>query len=390
MTKSAEAIVNAELLVWARNDSGFSIEEVAKKVQATSERVASWESGERRPTISQLRKLAKVYKRPIATFYLPEPPSDSPMIHDFRRLHGVSVMPESPRLRFEKRRVQFRQDVALELFASGEDAPPAFGLSASIVDDPEIVGKQIRGTLGIAYADQASQNRSGNSFQLWRNAVENSGVLVFQMWNVDPTEARGFSLSDTTLPVIAINVKDSMGGRVFTMIHELAHIMLREGGLCNLSEEATTPSIERTNEIFCNAVAGATLVPKEYLLLENEVASNVETVWSDEDVLAIANRYGVSREALLRRLLTCGRTTNVFYRSKREQFLEEDKPAFSPIPVPYHRRIINRLGQQFTRLVLESHLRETITGSDAAEFLEVDLKHLPNIEREVLGTFTTA
>lgn len=83
-----EALITPALLVWARETAGFDIPTAAKKIGVQPDRLAGWEQGQRRPSIPQLRKLANVYKRPIAVFYLPEPPAAEAVIRDFRRLPG--------------------------------------------------------------------------------------------------------------------------------------------------------------------------------------------------------------------------------------------------------------------------------------------------------------
>lgn len=79
-----EALVKPELLVWGRDSAGFSVDMAAKKINVKPEKLASWESGEARPTFAQLIKLAQVYKRPVAVFYLPTPPKNVAVLHDFR------------------------------------------------------------------------------------------------------------------------------------------------------------------------------------------------------------------------------------------------------------------------------------------------------------------
>jgi len=174
------------------------------------------------------------------------------------------------------------------------------------------------------------------------------------------------------------------------MLHELCHIVLREGGLCDLDEESRRPPEELQVEVFCNHVAGAALVPIEYLLEEGLVRSKQgRSEWSDEEILILANRYGVSREVLLRRLLICERTTYAFYRRKRKQFQEEyeeqaERPS-RPGYAPPDRVAVSSAGPFFVRLVLRNYHQENITESNVSDLLEVRLKHLPKIEAAVLG-----
>jgi transcriptional regulator with XRE-family HTH domain len=92
MSSKVTAIVKPELLVWARQSAGLSLEEAARKGQLSFDRLNACERGESKLTIAQLRKLAQVYKRPLAVFYLSRPPTfdalrDQSSPHD-RARHG--------------------------------------------------------------------------------------------------------------------------------------------------------------------------------------------------------------------------------------------------------------------------------------------------------------
>lgn len=390
MSRSVEALVNPRLLEWARRSAGLEPEQAAKKAQVTLQRLESWERGESRPTIKQLRKLGNIYKRPIAVFYLPEPPEGFQVLRDFRRLPGAVVTTESPQLMLQVRRAQERRELALELYQVVEgEPPPAIDLTASQADDPEDLAMRIRAMLGVRYEDQVRWSPGYDAFNRWRAALENAGVLIFQATDVEVAEMRGFSISGDRLPAIVVNNKDSPRGRIFTMLHEFTHIALRLGGLCNFRpEDVVSPTTdEQRIEVFCNWVAGATLVPSQYLFLEASVSANRRDAdWSDEDIRQLADRYGVSREVLLRRLLINERISETFYSTKVAQIREEYERA-GPRPegfAPPHRVAVSSSGPLFVRLVLNSYYGDQITASDVADFLDVRLKHLTRIESEVM------
>ena len=143
-------------------------------------------------------------------------------------------------------------------------------------------------------------------------------MLAFQAEDVEVSEIRGFSLSERLFPVVVVTIKDAVVGRIFTMLHEATHLMLREGGLCDLIEE-TSRAQERI-EAFCNHVAGATLMPRAWVLEADVVLQHKGTQWADEEIALLANAYRASREAVVRRLLVLGKTTEDFYRRKRGSF----------------------------------------------------------------------
>jgi Zn-dependent peptidase ImmA (M78 family) len=395
MAKRIEALIRPELLIWARETAGFEIVQMAKKLQVPPERLDDWERGESRPTMVQLRKLARICKRPLGAFYLPEPPPDARPLHDFRRLPGKVAGVQSPELRFEIRRAHSRRELALDLYKTVGGPPPTFGLSATLSDEPEVVGTAIRDALGTRYEDQIEWTGWHDPFNAWRSALENASVLIFQATTVAVTEIRGFSIAETPLPAIVVNIKDSPRGRTFTMLHELTHLMLHEGGLCDTLEEGERRPEDQRAEVFCNHVAGAALVPRQRLLTEEAVRNAPrQAEWPDDEIARLARRYRVSREVLLRRLLIFERITKTFYDRKIQQYHEEYEEQAEQRPAegfaPPHQMAISAVGPFFARLVLSSYYQEHITASEVSDFLEVRLRHLPKIEASVLGQSLSA
>ena len=392
MSERVEALVERELLIWARKSAHLTVQEAAKKVDVKEERLQSWEASETRPTIRQLRELGKAYKRPIAVFYLPEPPKDFATLRDFRRFADTEAGILSPKLQFETRRVQERREIALELYQDLDYEVPQPPPQASLSNEPETLASNIRDLLRITRDKQVKFNDVQEAFNWWQSAIEKSGVLVCQATDINLSEMRGFSIGELPLPVVVMNNKDSRRGRIFTMLHEFVHIMLRHNGLCDLYEESGLVPEKQRVEVFCNRVAGAILVPKDDFLLEEVVLDKKPGAeWPDKDISKLAERYRVSREVIVRRLLICERITAEFYRRKMKQYEQEyaelrrlKKLGQEWFPMPHRIAIINA-GPPFIRLVLDSYYNKKITASDLSDFLNVKLKHVGRIEQEVLG-----
>lgn len=392
---SARAKINPDLLIWARESAGLKIDEAARKARVSStERLEAWEHGDAQPSIVQLRNLGRIYKRPIAIFYLSTRPSDFQPMRDFRRRPGVVAGIERSEIRFEIRRAHARRDVALELYEEVEGPFPEFSVEASLRDPPDELGIRLREALGVALAQQFAWRNPHEALRGWRTACEEAGVLVLQMTDVDPSSANGFSISEQPLPVIAVNRKDFPNRRIFTVLHELTHIALRSGGLCDLTEQEDRPPEELRTEVFCNQVAAAALVPSDAFLAEPIVAPRRgKTTWTDEEIETLSRRYSVSREVIVRRLLTFDKTTEAFYRTKRRQYnqeaevrtaetrrrMREAEGFASPATLA-----VSSAGNLFTRLVLQGYYTERISAGDLSDFLEVRLKHLPRIEQQVI------
>lgn len=379
--KRIEATPTPSLLSWARSSAGMSLEVAAKKAVVKVAQLRSWEAGAARPSVAQLRKLASVYRRPLAIFYLPDPPVRFQAMHDFRRLSADATNAESsPDLAFEIRRAYDRREWALELMTEIEETPPAFDVSARADDDVELVGSRLRNALNVTGKEQALWRTDHEAFKGWRLLLERAGLLTFQATDIDIEEARGFSISLKPLPVVVANIKDAPRGRIFTLLHEATHVMLNEGGICDLHDAEI--------EAFCNRVAGAALFPKEDLLACEVVRLHRrgDHIWSDAELREISRRFGGSREAALVRLLTLGLTSRAYYDRKRGEFLrayQEQRKQGGGFAHP-HVIALSSAGPMFTSLVVENFNRDRITASDVSDYLQIRLKHLPEVQNETV------
>ncbi len=385
----SRARVKPELIRWVREDAGLSFEDVAKKTGTSVARVEAWEAGTLAPTLRQLRLLGTAARRPLAVFYLPEPPKRFQAMHDFRRLPGDPMTEGSPELRLAIRSALARREVAIELASEFDEAPPALDLVTAVGEPVQEVAGRIRELLGVPLKVQREWKGPYDALNGWKDAVEAVGVLVFQATGVDVAEMRGFSVSDHPFPVIVLNVRDAPNGRVFTLLHEFCHLLLRRGGLCDLRDSALRPPEDDRVEVFCNAVAAETLVPAAALLLSPVVqAHGKELTWADDELRRIAREFSVSQEVVLRRLLDSGRTTDAFYRAMRHQFLEmyEEQRAAGGGYSPPDVKAVSHAGPTFVRMVLDSYYRERITSRDVSDYLGVKLKHLGKIEERVMGS----
>jgi Zn-dependent peptidase ImmA (M78 family)/transcriptional regulator with XRE-family HTH domain len=386
-----EALANPALLIWARQSAGLSQEAVAKKVGVKIDRILAWETGQGRPSVAQLRNFAAATKRPLAVFYLAEAPRSFDALHAFRAGTSPTAVPgTSPDLTFEIRRAYDRREWALELMSDLQLTPATLTLSVRLDEDAEVVAGRIRGALGVRAETQAQWRVDNEAFREWRALLERIGILTFQATSLELEEARGFSISLNPLPVVVVNIKDAPRGRIFTMLHEITHLALNEGGICDLDDNQRRNASARI-EAYCNRVASAILFPKNDLLATNEVRSHLasDMLWSDAEIQSLSRRFGGSREALLVRLLALGRTNEAFYYKKRDlyrleyaKWREQRKEGFAPP----HVVSLSSAGPLFTTLVIENFNRDHITASDVSDYLQVRVKHLPEIQRDYSGS----
>ncbi len=379
MARTPSALVTPAVLRWAREQIQMPTPVAAKKATVTADKLTAWEEGSAQPTLRQARALAHAYRLPLAAFYLDVPPQSTPHIpKDYRRFAGsqddgfMSILAVDIKDAWEKR------EIALELSMLQGSAIPSFVVVANIDSDPEEVGASLRSALRVTLSEQAVWRDPRRAFNTWRGKVADLGALVLQTSDVPLKDLRAYSLFAHTLPVVVLNRKDVPAARTFSLMHELVHLALKSEGICDLTTEVSRAPEEQKLEVFCNATAAAILIPRDALLSHPLVKRHsAAPEWDDEDIVALARHFSTSREALLRRLLTFGRTTDRFYRTKRDQYSREyrNRPPAKAIVLP-PADALSLLGRPYVKLVLDNLDSGQITSTDASDYLGVKLKHL--------------
>jgi Zn-dependent peptidase ImmA (M78 family) len=395
MAARVKSTINPALVTWARETAGFKAAEAAKRLKVDEERLAAWEdpANDESPSIPQLRKLAALFKRPLAVFYLRETPMRFKVIRDLRRLPGTGAQSYSPAVQLEVRAANERRELALELAADLEQELPKFTLTATDKEDPEEVGERIRTTLGVTTDLQLHwrDNDGRAGFNAWRNRIESLGVLIFQTTRFPSDEASGFAITADTLPVIAVNRNDALTRRTFSLLHEFAHLMVRVSGVSDLETDAARPPEDQRVEVFCNHVAAAALIPRDVILANARVVAQgaLSTDWSDAEISDLARQFNVSREALLRRLLTFDRTTDEFYRQKRGQYVAEfvvsqqrkkEKAVATDMKRNMPQETVSNFGKPLVNMLLDNYHQDRMTLSEVSGYLGLKVKHIPKLE----------
>ena len=240
------------ILRWARERSRLTIERAAGLLNCEADFLEKIEQGEQFPHAGLFRRMSDVYSVPEATLLGVVPPVERALPKDFRSFDGTSVD-----LSYETicaiRAVEARQE-ALAFLAAIDDAIVSPSLPiCSLKDNPEKLGAKYRKELGFSLIDQLRVTPE-QAFTKWRVLVEDLGVSVY----VEPLgedESRGVSVYFNDFPAILIDQNEKLAGaRSFTLMHEFAHILLRQAGISNFNPRST---VER----FCNHFSAAFLMP---------------------------------------------------------------------------------------------------------------------------------
>ncbi|MBF0344198.1 MAG: ImmA/IrrE family metallo-endopeptidase [Nitrospirae bacterium] len=255
--------IRPELFRWAQERSGLSEGDLQKQFQ----KFHLWQSGKEMPTLSQLNRLAKKTLTPLGYFFLPEPPKDELSIIDFRTVGDEAIKQPSPNLLETVQTMQRRQQWLRDFLIEQGEQPLAFIGCVNLSDDVKQSAMKLYKLLDIS-PDWAQRHKTwGAALSALYLAIERVGVIVTinsivgnnTSRRLDINEFRGFVLSDEYAPLIFINGADAKAAQMFTLIHEVAHLLIGKGGVFNFSNFLP---IENSVELFCNRVAAEFLVPE--------------------------------------------------------------------------------------------------------------------------------
>lgn len=265
--------VNPEILRWARETAGLTVEDAAHKLQISAtrgmtpiERLDALETGADQPTRPLLQKMSKSYRRPLLVFYLEAPPTRGHRGEDFRHLPDHVSPTQEGIVDALVRDVKARQRILRAVLEEEDEAIPLpFVSSMTIENGVRAVSESINRHLKFDLSTFRRQKNAAEAFSYLRDLVETSGVFVLLIGDLGSHHSqlsvdyfRGFALADTVAPFIVINDQDAKSAWSFTLLHELAHIWIGREGV-------SAATIDAGVEQFCNDVSASLLLRDEDL-----------------------------------------------------------------------------------------------------------------------------
>lgn len=378
--------IQPAVMRWARESIGMSVADVAARLKRQTTEIEAWESGDTAPTYAQLESLAyDLYKRPLAVFFLPSPPKEASPKQEFRTLPEEDLASLSRDTYLHLRKARAYQLGLAELYEGINPAQPKIWreVRLNLGDDLPSKAQKIRTVLGINAEVQASWSRDENALKVWREAIEKRGVFVFKD-SFKQNSISGFCLRDGEFPLIYINNSTTKTRQIFSLLHELAHVLFDMNGISKFDTSYIDglPKRERAIEVFCNAVAAEVLIPSA--LFEHRTRNAPHSVDNLPDTFFsdLAHTFGVSREAILRRFLDRGRATKTFYETKASEWAQQKKEGTDG--GSWYASKGAYLSDRLLREVFARHLRGQISQEKAADFLGVKPSQVPGLEELIL------
>ena len=393
--KRQTALVTPSVIKWARKTTFYSVDQAAKKIGVNADELKKWESGLKRPSLAKARKMSGVYRRPLAVFYLPEPPKDFSLLKDFRTVAGLSPKYSTP-LVFLMRQMQERQAWLSQYLKEQDYEPLSFIGSGSSQSSEHILSQSIIRTIWDSkkqYSQVLFETRdSEDLLRKWIFQCESKGIFISRTSNLNShnvipvEEARGFVISDKYAPFIFINSKDSESAQLFTLLHELIHLWLDVSGIPDHFSTSYRSTRSRI-EFFCNQTAAEILMPekkiKAFSTMKKSTPNEVKKFIKENH-----KHFKVSKLAFLVRLKNFQIITSQVFESLQQDYNREYKEYKKKKQIEMERSRggpnSNRLklyanGASFTKIVFYSYKEGVLSGREASNLLDMKLDRMDKV-----------
>ena len=287
--------IKTSIIRWACNRIGFLYSELS--ASKDFKRLSNEKDGAVSLTLKQAEKLAKVLRYPFVFLLLDSPVTDIDKlpIADFRSIEGKEIKPNT-NLKEQIEYCQNQQDWFSDYVNTCDLDVFKYNGKFSLHDDPQEVGLKLKEFLKITY--KLSKNANDYLKRL-KIILENNGILVSSSKVLKNTQNRlslsdfrGFALYDDNAPLIFINGNDSTSAQIFTLCHELGHIVLGQSGVSDVVKN-NSKKIEK----WCNEFAANILMPKNDVIETFDQYINISQFLQDATKL-----FHVSTNALLLRI----------------------------------------------------------------------------------------
>lgn len=308
--KAVKVSVKPETLSW-----------ILEKVQeedvspASTELLLEWERGAKTPTFHQIEEVSRKTNIPFGYFLLDKPPAEDFLIVKYRTVSSVQPTVQSRNFIDTYDLMEDIQDWMRDyLLENGNDALSFVG---SVNENTPIshIAEDIRSHLNLRADWFRACRNAKDAYTKLRSKITNAGILVMSSGIVenntrrklDIREFRAFTLVDSYAPLIFINTCDTDTGKLFSIVHELAHIWLGIDSFYNehFGHDENISRIERT----CNAVAAELLVPGDLFLREWAVTEGT----ASDRIQYLYGYFHCSRYVIARRALECQRIDKTTY-----------------------------------------------------------------------------
>jgi Zn-dependent peptidase ImmA (M78 family) len=353
MIKSPEIKVNPDVLKTLRESSGYTVEEIAKKIKTTVTKVQETEKGIASFTLTQIKKLADIYHRSLAAFFTDTLPA-MPVLTDFRINREKRL---TPQVYIAETRAHYIANKLAELTDKRSQLPD-FPETLK----PDELAREFRKSLKVILM---KGKKPEEILTLYKQVLEENLLISIIELPLKAEDVRGFSVS-ADVSIIVLNEGDNPSIKLFSLFHEVYHLLKRTSGICSIEIEQKDGDIEAS----CNLFSAEFLVPLDDLKEDCKRFSQFD----ESTVSELSEIYGVSKQVIMIRLLWLG----YMPKERYEQFKREGEKKLKGKKFgrrDWDKVFQNRVGNLVIRESSNAYRSGKISYSEVMDILSLKAKY---------------
>jgi len=353
-----------------------------------------WKSGTKKPTFNQVEAFSKAINVPLGYFFLKTPPAEDLPLLACRTIDSIALRNPSRNLIDTIHDMENVQEWMRNYLIAADEARLDFVGSQKNNRVPQEIAERMRQDLDLETDWFRQSTDAWDSFKRIRMHAQALGILVMMNGIVrnnthrklDIEECRAFTLIDSYAPLIFINTNDSQNGKLFSLMHEMAHVWLGKDNFFN-DRYGVAPVVDDT-EILCNAIAAELLAP-HYIFLqkwEEQPDSDYE-----EKIASLATYFRCGRTVIARKALngnyisiqqyTKAAQDAVHHFEQLQQKRKEEEEGGN-----YYTTMATRIDRRFLNAIANSIEEGKTLYSDAFRLTHTNRKTFAALLEKVRGT----
>lgn len=382
--------ISAEILDWV-----IAHTRLDRLPEQIAEYLRLWSSGEKVPTFNQVEKTSRATGIPLGYFFLKTPPHEDLSLVEYRTVNSSALEDPSRNLIDTMHDMEMVQDwMRNHLISDGADQLQFVGAQKDERNKKSFAAF-VRKTLSLSEDWYLRSKSAEDSFGIIRKAISNAGVIVMMSGMVgnnthrtlDINEFRAFAVIDDFAPLIFINSNDFHNAKLFSLLHEFAHICVGEDSLFNDRYSSGTDVSD--TEIICNAVAAEVLVPQEKFI--SEWSSARKAMDADVAIQTLSRYFKCGSTVIARKALESNFIDHQQYEETAQlaikqytEFRKKQKEAGSG--GDYYNTAASRIDQRFFGMLLGSVATGRTLYSDAFRLTNTNRSTFANLAEKAGGS----
>lgn len=392
MVSSPRVKINPAVLTWAREWFNMSTAYVAKKMNGksiTEETIEAWETGEKQPTYTQLEKLSEILEKPLEIFFYPDAPNIPKPSALYRSVYGGYTQ-EIPTaiLKIISHTKNFQNTLRELTYGKNPAEKKITDITISGTIEEQV--QTVREIIGISLEEQKSCSSFTQGFEMWRNAFAKVGIYVVKE-PFGTTAYSGFCLIDNEFPVICVNNTMGYQRQIFTLFHELYHLISKQNGVDLTDDSSVLPRLTSEMQVLernCDRFAAEFLVPSKDFNNEIESIPDYQNLLESGSYLEIvqnilsplSKKYCVSQDVILHKLADEQYITQDHsYHLHRKHTTDSIRDPGNKGGGNYYSNQVCYLGRPYISLVMESQQKYGIPDYVTAEYLHTTVQNIPQL-----------